>query len=483
MKRSLHLLMEGLLFVGSLSSCSREAGPLRELRSEADLSGLTISMTAGNYYDEKYSSREDVTLFRVNSETDGIQAIRQGMADVFVTDDVSISPETCSQWGIRLAFVGEESFDVAFALRKGNEGLREELNRFLTQSKTDGTLSAVIDHWIKGSPAPELPDSAGFSRTEPLRCVTSMNSAPVCFLGEDGVWMGIDADILRRFALWSGRSFEMDFKSFDSAVIALNTGQCDLLSACLYITEDREKSVDFSIPYYACRPGYFVPEREQPEKMGLGERLKLNLVNEDRWKLIVDGLLETIRITFFSILLGTLLGIGVCAMLRSRRWWIRTAARVYGAILQGIPTLVLLLFMFYVILAHTGVNATLVAILTFALFFSWSAGSLFDSAISSVPRGQTEAGLSLGFTPMKTFLGIVFPQALQRGLPHYAGACVELLKGTSIVGYIAIQDLTRASDLIRSRTFDALVPLLVVTLLYFVLAWLIRFLLTLSLKK
>ena len=139
--------------------------------------------------------------------------------------------------------------------------------------------------------------------------------------------------------------------------------------------------------------------------------------------------------------------------------------------------------MFYVILAHTGVNATLVAILTFALFFSWSAGSLFDSAISSVPRGQTEAGLSLGFTPMKTFLGIVFPQALQRGLPHYAGACVELLKGTSIVGYIAIQDLTRASDLIRSRTFDALVPLLVVTLLYFVLAWIIRFLLTLSLKK
>ena len=80
-------------------------------------------------------------------------------------------------------------------------------------------------------------------------------------------------------------------------------------------------------------------------------------------------------------------------------------------------------------------------------------------------------------------MGIVFPQALRKGLPLYSGECVSLLKSTSIVGYIAIQDLTRASDLIRSRTFDALVPLLVVTILYFVLAWLLRLLLNLFLTK
>ena len=170
-------------------------------------------------------------------------------------------------------------------------------------------------------------------------------------------------------------------------------------------------------------------------------------------------------------------------MLRSRRKWIRRLVELYGTLIQGIPTLVLLLIMFYVVLADLNISGTLVAIVTFGLCFAWSAGSIFATAISSVPKGQTEAGLSLGFTPLKTFIGIVFPQALQKALPLYSGECVSLLKSTSIVGYIAIMDLTRASDLIRSRTFDALIPLLIITIAYFVLAWLIRILLNTFLKK
>ena len=190
-----------------------------------------------------------------------------------------------------------------------------------------------------------------------------------------------------------------------------------------------------------------------------------------------------VLITVFAILLGTLLGAGVCAMLRSRRKWVRRVVALYGTLIQGIPTLVLLLIMFYVVLAGLSISGTIVAIITFGLCFAWSSGSIFATAISSVPKGQTEAGLSLGFTPLKTFIGIVLPQAQQKALPLYRGECVSLLKSTSIVGYIAIMDLTRASDLIRSRTFDALVPLLIITIAYFVLAWLIRILLNNFLKK
>lgn len=138
--------------------------------------------------------------------------------------------------------------------------------------------------------------------------------------------------------------------------------------------------------------------------------------------------------------------------------------------------------MFYVVFASAGLSGSTVAIITFALCLAWSAGSIFDTSISSVPKGQTEAGLSLGFTPLKTFTGIVFPQAVKKGLPLYTGECVSLLKTTSIVGYIAIVDLTRASDIIRSRTFDAFVPLLIITVFYFVLAWFIRLLLNRLLK-
>ncbi len=473
----------GILLLGILTACTEKKEPVRQLKSEADLSGVILTTSAGTYYDQKYSGRDDLTLFRVNTEADAIQALRQGKADVFVTDEVALNKEAQERLNVSLAFLGEEFFDVAFAVRKGNEVLLEQMNRFLAASKADGSLDAVISHWLHGTPAPEFPSQALESSTSALRCITATNLEPVCFLADGGEWQGMDADILRRFSIWSGRPFEMKFQDFGSAIVALSTGQCDIVTACLFITEERKKSVDFTIPYYKCHPGYFVRNTEQKTNLSLTERLKMNLITERRWKLITDGLLETLKITLLSILLGTILGAGICACRRSSRKWLRSLAGLYGDFINGMPTLVLLLIMFYVIFAQTGLDASTVAIITFALCFASSAGSIFDTAISSVPVGQTEAGLSLGFTPFKTFTGIVFPQALQKGLSLYTGECVSLLKSTSIVGYIAIQDLTRASDLIRSRTFDALVPLLVVTILYFALAWVIRFVLNLFLKK
>ena len=478
MIRHKRLYMLAAIALMVLSCGHNEKKEARELHSEADLSGLTVSTTAGNFFDNKYSGREDITMFLVNTEADGIQALRQGIADVHVTDEVAFTPEMRKQLGIKKAFRGEESFEVAFAVKKGDDELREQLDQFIRESKADGSLDAIIAHWLDDAPAP-APEAATqvevkSSDAAPLRCVTGMSMAPVCFIGEGGEWMGMDADILQRFAARNGRRFEMKFQDLGAAMIALSTGQCDVVCACLYITEERKKSVDFTEPYYFCRAGYFVIDNEAASGVGFGERLKRNLVTEKRWKLITDGLLVTLIITVFAILLGTVLGAGVCAMLRSRRKWLRQAADLYGAFIQGIPTLVLLLIMFYVVLAGAGISGTLVAIITFALCFAWSSGSIFSSAIASVPKGQTEAGLSLGLTPMKTFTGIVFPQAIQRALPLYTGECVSLLKSTSIVGYIAIMDLTRASDLIRSRTFDALIPLMFITIAYFVLAWLIR---------
>ena len=482
MKFKIVPLLISLAVCALLLGCSGSKNNTKELKSEADLSGLVISTTAGNYYDNKYSAREDVTVFRVNTEADGIQALRQGIADVHVTDEIAFSSQTRSQLNIKLAFCGEESFNVAFAIRKGNLSLADELNRFITESKADGTIDAIIDHWLEGSPLPTLPQPQASGR-EPIKCITGVNMEPVCFIGDDGEWMGIDADILKRFAIWSGRPFQMTFQSLSSGIIALNTGQCDVVSACLYATDERKKSVDFTIPYTDCRAGFFVISGNTKGSLSFGEKLKNNLITDHRWKLITDGLLETLKITFFSILLGTLLGAGVCAMLRSRRKWVRRLISLYGSFIQGMPTLVMLLIMFYVVLAGSGLGGTLIAIFTFSLFFAWSSGSIFNTSISTVPKGQTEAGLSLGFTPLRTFTGIVFPQALKKGLPMYIGDCISLLKSTSIVGYIAIQDLTRASDLIRSRTFDAIIPLLIVTVLYFVIAWLIRLLLNLFLKK
>jgi len=96
---------------------------------------------------------------------------------------------------------------------------------------------------------------------------------------------------------------------------------------------------------------------------------------------------------------------------------------------------------------------------------------IFRSGIEGIAKGQTEAGIAMGFNRFQTFVFIVLPQTVQRILPVYKGEFISLVKMTSIVGYIAVQDLTKASDIIRSRTFDAFFPLVMVAILYFVIAW------------
>ena len=257
----------------------------------------------------------------------------------------------------------------------------------------------------------------------------------------------------------------------------IQSGLADVWSGSIFITEERSKMVLFTKPYYQCHPAYFVYDGERAGSGGfwreMEESFRKNFIQEKRWHFLVDGLKETIIIAVLSLLLGTLLAAAICWMRMNRRRMLRYVAATYIDIMRGVPLLVILMLMFYVVLAPTGLNATAVAVISFALVFGAYVSEIFRTAIMSVGKGQTEAGVALGFTPLQTFLYIVLPQAAKAAMPVYKGEAVSLFKNTSIVGYIAIQDLTKASDLIRSRTFDAFFPLIIISIIYFVLAWLL----------
>ena len=209
-----------------------------------------------------------------------------------------------------------------------------------------------------------------------------------------------------------------------------------------------------------------------------------NMIVEDRYMLILEGLWTTVLITVFAAIFGTILGGLVCWMRMKGNATVRKIAKVYVDLMRGTPVLVLLMIMYYIVLAPVIESAITVAIITFSLNASAYICEMFRSGIEGIDKGQTEAGLSLGFTGRQTFFYIVFPQVIRNIMPVYHGELISLLKSTSIVGYIAIMDMTKASDLIRSRTFDAFFPLIIVAILYFILAWLIGLLLDfLSRKK
>ena len=202
-----------------------------------------------------------------------------------------------------------------------------------------------------------------------------------------------------------------------------------------------------------------------------------NLIAEDRYRMILDGLQVTLIITICAALLGTMLGGLVCWMRMNRRAWLRQIAKAYIDLMRGTPVLVLLMIMYYVVMAPVDATGIVVAIVTFAMNTAAYISEMLRTAIQGIDRGQTEAGLALGFTQRQTFFRIVMPQVIKSVLPVYQGEVISLLKGTSIVGYIAVADMTRASDLIRSRTFDAFFPLIVTAIIYFLMAWLIGMLL------
>lgn len=195
------------------------------------------------------------------------------------------------------------------------------------------------------------------------------------------------------------------------------------------------------------------------------------LIVDNRWMLIVKGLWATVIITLLSLALGTLLGGGIYMMTLSRRSWVRKTAQYYRLIVRGIPLLVLLLFFFYVVLS--GGNGILAAFIAFGINFSNLTCTLFQSSIETVGKDQIEAGRALGFTNLQNWLYIVRPQALKNALPAYKYQAVSMVKSTSIVGYVAVTDLALATENIRSATGQSFLPLLLITILYFILAWLL----------
>ena len=206
----------------------------------------------------------------------------------------------------------------------------------------------------------------------------------------------------------------------------------------------------------------------------LKQRFIINFIADDRWKYIWDGLWVTLEVTFFAVIIGIVLGFMI-AIVRSthdktgKLKVLNALCQVYLTVLRGTPVVVQLLIIYFVIFGSVDINKVLVAILAFGLNSGAYVAEIFRSGIMSIDNGQFEAGRSLGFNYAQTMIYIVMPQAFKNVLPALGNEFIVLLKETSVSGYIALQDLTKGGDIIRSRTYDAFMPLIAVALIYLVM--------------
>ncbi len=204
------------------------------------------------------------------------------------------------------------------------------------------------------------------------------------------------------------------------------------------------------------------------------ERFYDNFIKDDRWKYIWDGLGVTLQVTFFAVILGIVIGFLV-AIIRStydktgKMKLLNFICNIYLTVIRGTPVVVQLLIIYFVIFGSVDISKVVVATMAFGINSGAYVAEIFRSGIMSIDNGQFEAGRSLGFSYPQTMRYIIMPQAFKNVLPALGNEFIVLLKETSVSGYIALQDLTKGGDIIRSRTYDAFMPLLAVALIYLVM--------------
>lgn len=211
----------------------------------------------------------------------------------------------------------------------------------------------------------------------------------------------------------------------------------------------------------------------------------LNFIQKDRWKSLLTGLGNTLRITIFAALLGVAIGIVIAAIRttydnnkenmkhnKSIGYYIlgflNGISKIYLTVIRGTPVVVQLLIIYFIIFASS-TNDIMIATLAFGINSGAYVAEILRGGIMSIDKGQFEAGRSIGFNYVQTMYYIIIPQVLKNVLPTLLNEFIALLKETSVAGYVGVVDLTRAGNAIRGATFSAFMPLIAVALIYLII--------------
>ncbi len=459
------------------------------LASPDDLKYKRIGVLLGSTYDG-YATRTypNATILQYKTISDIVLAVKSGKIDaaIYSYDELV----ELFRHHNDLGFLGKSLFltPVAMGFHPRNDELRTAFNQFLKQIRENGQNGEMVRRWMEDGDTrmPDIkPAPAGSTLTVGL---VSDNGLPFTVV-QDNRLVGYNIELLERFAAHLGKRITYVDMEFGSLIAAVAGGKIDMIGAVMAITEERKKRIAFSDPYYEAGAYVFALKKNiagqgnAAETMqsarfssflaGMANSFQSNIIHEKRYSLILAGLKTTVVIALWANIFGALLGALVCFMRMSKKSMFQLPAKVYIAILRGTPVLVVLMLIYYVVFASIEIDPVLVAIIAFGMNFAAYVAEIFRTGIEGIDKGQTEAGTAMGFTRVKTFIYIVLPQTVRRILPVYKGEFISLVKMTSVVGYIAVQDLTKASDIIRSRTFDAFFPLVMVAILYFLISWLL----------
>ena len=448
-----------------------------------DLEHAAIGVDTGSIFPDilgAYLPEAEIHYF--NNIADELSALKSRKIDAIALDEPVARSVQAMDSAVAVAPEIYGSFDFAYMFAKNEHGaaLCEALNEYMNGLKEDGTLEALQRKWfdcedlsaVETTDYQNLPDTNGTIHL-------GTNQYQPFVLAVDGQYGGYEIEILAMFCRDQGYALDISDMSSDALLSAVWTGKCDVGCGGMSITEERKQNLYFSQPNYSGGVKLLVMKQagagDGSFLSSVKDSFHKTFIRENRWKLFVAGICTTLLVTSLSVLFGTVLGFGVFLLCRKGNPVANRITRFFVWLVQGMPVVVLLMILYYIIFGQVTISGVAVSVVGFTLVFGSAVFAMAKAGVATVDRGQTEAAYALGYTDRKAFFRVVLPQALPHFMPAYKGEITALIKATAVVGYVAVQDLTKMGDIVRSRTYEAFFPLIAVAVIYFILAGLLTF--------
>ena len=457
------------------------------INSFADLEHAKIGVNTGSVQAQQAQERFPNATFQFyNTSVDMLEALRTGKVDAYADSDAYAKYVTAQSQDLKiLDETLTEGMNAGAVFPKTDKGqaLCDEFSEFVRKIKQNGVYDEIQKTWFEEDESKRVvPDLYNLTPTKgTLLMAADTTFIPFVFI-KDGKPVGFDVDLVVRFCKERGYDLKIVPMDFSGIIPSIVSGKTDFAGGGVAYTKERAESVLYSeFTYIGGSVVVTLKDSAESEAAGgdfiesVKESFEKTFIKEDRYKLFIEGIGTTLLITALSIVFGTALGFGVFMLCRKGNPIANAITRFLVWLVEGMPVVVLLMILYYIIFANLSISGTFVSIIGFTLIFGAQVFAMVKGGVSTVDKGQTEAAYSLGYTDRRAFFRIVFPQALPHIMPSYRSSIKALIKATAIVGYVAVQDLTKMGDIVRSRTYDAFFPLIAVAVIYFILAAILTF--------
>ena len=460
-----------------------------ELQEYSELSGKTVSMLTGAPFEELARSKNeniaDFTFF--NNTPDMLLALEAGKTDAVLINNAiaALAANRNEKLAVFPKNLQDSVFGIAF---RKNDPARDEWQKAYDLI-TEEEKQALWEKWTgSDESAKVLPEQSWPGSNGTVQAAVCDTLEPMSYAGEGGKLIGFDVEMILLMAEKLDVHVEFTGMEFSAILATVQSGKATLGAGSIIVTNERKELVDF-VEYY---PAAFVlivraaqSENAAGDQTGdegfwssIAGSFERTFQRENRWKLFLQGIGTTLLITVLSILFGTILGFLVFMLCRNGNPVANTITRFFVWLVRGMPVVVLLMILYYIIFGKVSISGTAVSIIAFTLVFGSGVYGLIKAGVGAVDQGQLEAAYALGYTNRQAFYRVILPQALPHFMPAYKSSITDIIKATAIVGYVAVQDLTKMGDIVRSRTLEAFFPLIAVAVIYFILAailtWIVK---------